>query len=190
MNGAATLELPDDPILLKQMIGQRDAVIAQRETSIAQHESVIAQRESALALCDIHIEKIQQEAATALAQREAQMEQIKREAAERIEALVAQHKAEIAAVLRRFYGPKSEKFDPRQLLIFGLAVAEEIPVDKTVVEAEAGEKLKTGRVNHKHGRRKLPEHLPRIEIPHDLSEKQKPCPCCGEMRVCIGSEIS
>jgi transposase len=69
-------------------------------------------------------------------------------------------------------------------------VAEEIPVDKTVVEAEAGEKLKTGRVNHKHGRRKLPEHLPRIEIPHDLSEKQKPCPCCGEMRVCIGSEIS
>ena len=151
MNGAATLELPDDPILLKQMIGQRDAVIAQRE---------------------------------------AQLEQVKREAAERIEALQQQHKAEMAAVLRRFYGPKSEKFDPRQLLLLGLAVADQIPVDEKVVEAETGEKLKTRRINHKHGRRKLPDHLPRIEIPHDLSEKQKPCPCCGEMRLCIGSEIS
>jgi transposase len=158
MNGAATLELPDDPILLKQMIGQRDAVITQREA--------------------------------ALAQREAQLEQVKREAAERIEALQQQHKAEIAAVLRRFYGPKSEKFDPRQLLIFGLAVADQIPVDEKAVEAEAGEKLKTRRVHHKHGRRKLPDHLPRIEIPHDLTEGQKPCPCCGEMRVCIGSEIN
>jgi transposase len=158
MNGAATLELPDDPILLKQMIGQRDAVIAE-------HESAIAQRE-------------------------AQMEQIKREAAERIEILQQQHKAEMTALLRRMYGPKSEKFDPRQLLIFGLAVAEEIPVDEKVVEAESGQKLKTRRINHKHGRRKLPDHLPRVEIPHDLTEKQKSCPCCGEMRVCIGSAIS
>jgi transposase len=144
MHGAATLELPDDPILLKQIIAQRDE----------------------------------------------QLEQVKREAAERIEAMTQQHKAELAAVLRRFYGPKSEKFDPRQLLIFGIAAAEQIPVDARVVEAETGEKLATRRVNHKHGRRKLPEHLPRIEIPHELSDEQKPCPCCGEMRACIGSEIS
>ena len=183
MNGAARLELPDDPILLKQMIGQRDAVIAQRD--------------SALALCDVHIGKIRQEAAWALAQREAaisqreaQLEQLKREAAERIEAMQQQHKAEMAAVLRRFYGPRSEKFDPRQLLIFGLAVADQIPVDEKVVEAESGGKLKTRRVHHKHGRRKLPDHLPRVEIPHELSDEQKPCPCCGQMRACIGSEIS
>jgi transposase len=177
MNGAATVELPDDPILLKQMIGQRDGVIAQRE--------------SALALCDVHIEQVRQEAAAALAQREVQLEQVKREAAERIEALVQQHNAEMAAVLRRFYGPKSEKFDPRQLLIFGIAAAEQIPVDAKAVEAETGEKLSTRRVNHhKHGRRELPAHLPRVEIPHDLSNEQKPCPCCGEMRACIGSEVS
>ena len=145
MNGAATLELPDDPILLRQIIVQR----------------------------------------------EAQLEQVKREAADRIETLVQQHKAEMAAVLRRFYGPKSEKFDPRQLLIFGIAAAEQIPVDKAVVEAETGEKLSTRRVNHhKHGRRELPAHLPRVEVPHELSDEQKPCPCCGEMRGCIGSEVS
>ena len=56
MNGAATLELPDDPILLRQIIVQR----------------------------------------------EAQLEQVKREAADRIETLVQQHKAEMAAV-RKVY---------------------------------------------------------------------------------------
>ena len=143
LNGVA--ELPDDPVLLKQMIVQQDAAIVQ----------------------------------------------IKREAAERIEAMQQQHKAEMDAILRRFYGPRTEKFDPTELLLFGVNVAEQVPVDDKVVEAESGEKLRTRRINHhKHGRRKLPEHLPRIEIIHDLSDEQKTCPCCGEQRTCIGSETS
>jgi len=116
--------------------------------------------------------------------------QIKREAAERIEAMAQRHKAEMNAILRRFYGPHAERFDPAQLLLFGLAIAEQMPVDEKVVEAESGEKLKTRRINHKHGRGKLPEHLPRVEVPHDLTDEQKKCPCCGEERQCIGSEIS
>jgi transposase len=126
-----------------------------------------------------------------LIERETQIEQIKREAAERIEAMEQRHKAEMDAVLRRFYGPRSEKFDPTELLLFGVNVAEQVPVDESVVEAEAGEKLVTRRINHhKHGRRKLPGHLPRVEVVHDLTDEQKICPCCGEARVCIGSETS
>jgi transposase len=137
------------------------------------------------------IVQIKVEAADALAQRESQFEQIKREAAETIEALTQRHKAEMAAILRRFYGPRSEAFDPTQLLLFGLKVAEQMPVDEKAVEAEAGEKLKTRRINHhKHGRRELPAHLPRIEIPHDLTDEQKKCPCCTKDRLCIGCEIS
>jgi transposase len=117
--------------------------------------------------------------------------QIKREAAERIEAMEQRHRAEMNAILRRFYGPRSEKFDPTELLLFGLSVAEQVPVDPAAVAAEAGEPLVTRRVNHhKHGRRKLPDHLPRIEVVHDLNDDQKKCPCCGEMRTCIGSEAS
>ncbi len=118
--------------------------------------------------------------------------QIKREAAERIEAMQQTHKAEMNAILRRFYGPRSEKFDPRQLLIFGIAVADQIPVDYAAVEVECGEKLVTRRINsrHKHGRGRLPENLPRVEILHDLSDAEKKCPCCGNDRVCIGSEVS
>jgi transposase len=108
-----------------------------------------------------------------------------------IEAMELRHKAELDAVLRRLYGPRSEKFDPTELLLFGVNVAEQIPVDEKTVEAESGQKLKTRRINHhKHGRRELPAHLPRVEVPHDLSDEQKKCPCCGKDRKCIGTEIS
>jgi transposase len=113
-----------------------------------------------------------------------------------IEAMEQRHKAEMAAILRRFYGPRSEAFDPTQLLLFGLTVAPDAPVDPAsdearAAEAESGQKLKTRRINHhKHGRRELPAHLPRIEIPHDLTDEQKKCPCCTKDRLCIGCEIS
>ncbi len=57
---------------------------------------------------------------------------------------------------------------------------------------ESGEKLGTRRVKnrHKHGRQQLPEHFPRIEIEHDLTDKEKACPCCGEIRHRIGQEVS
>jgi transposase len=41
-----------------------------------------------------------------------------------------------------------------------------------------------------HGRSPLPEHLPRREVVHDLSEEEKPCPCCGQARVCIGAQTA
>jgi transposase len=115
--------------------------------------------------------------------------QIKREAAERMEAMEQRHKAEMEAVFRRFYGPKSERFDPGQLLLFGIVV-DSLAVDVDAVEAEAGEKLTTRRVQHKHGRAKLPESLPRIPIEHDLKAEEKLCPCCGQERCRIGSEVS
>jgi transposase len=118
------------------------------------------------------------------------IDQIKHEAAAQLEAQQQRHKAEMDAILRRFYGPHAERFDPTQLLLFGLAVAQQMPVDEKVVEAESGQKLKTRKIHHKHGRGKLPEHLPRIEVVHDLTDEQKKCPCCGEERLCIGSETS
>ena len=43
---------------------------------------------------------------------------------------------------------------------------------------------------HKHGRRPLPDHLPRIDIEHDLDDAEKACPACGQMRERIGQEVS
>jgi len=119
----------------------------------------------------------------------AMIAQIKQEAADRIEAMKQQHQAEIAAVLRRFYGPKNERFDPRQLLLFGLRV-DTMPLDTRAVEDASGQKLVSRRVRHKHGRSPLPDHLPRIQIEHDLTDEEKKCPCCGEVRQRIGLEVS
>lgn len=106
-----------------------------------------------------------------------------------IERLNAEHKAQILALLKRYYGPKAERFDPRQLLLFGEIVVD-APVNTEAVAAEAGEKLKTRRVvnRHKHGRGPLPESLERIEIEHDVDNKA--CPACGHERCRIGQDIS
>jgi transposase len=130
-----------------------------------------------------------------LLEQHARLDRIQQEAAEQLEALrlrmEAEKQAEIAAILRRFYGPKSERFDPRQLLLFGVQV-DTTPLDEPAVVEEAGEPLVTRRVQNRqpHGRQRLPEHLPRIEIEHDLPEDQKPCPGCGEIRHRIGQQVS
>jgi len=150
-------QLPDDPVLLKQM---RVRECAARDAQIAR--------------------------------RDAQIEQIRQEAAGQLEAqrlrLEAEHKAEVQALLRRFYGPRREKFDPAQLLLFGQMI-DTLPVDTRAVEEESGQKLVTrrgrGRDNrHNHGRGKLPEHLERVVVEHDLPEAQK----AGMVR--IGCEIT
>jgi hypothetical protein len=77
---------------------------------------------------------------------------------EQLEAERRQHaeelKAAVAAILRRYYGPHSEKFDPRQLLLFGQHV-DTAPLDTASIEEESGELLKTRRPRHKHGRQQV-----------------------------------
>jgi transposase len=185
MSGVEQLEpLPREPQALMEIVLRQRAELDRRE--------------SALSLCDLHIEKIRQEAAAAIALREASIaereraiEQIRREAADQMEALRLRHQAEIAMLLRRFYGPRNEhfKFDPAQLLLFGKLVAS-MPLDGAAIEQESGEKLKTRRPRDKHGRQQLPAHLERIPVEYELTPEQQKCPCCGKPRRCIGKEIT
>ena len=158
----ATIQtLPDDPAMLKQLLAERRPAHAHRASDNA----------------------------VEVAARDQRLTQIKQEAAGTIEAMKQKHQAEVEAILRRFYGPKSERFDPAQLLLFGIVI-DSMPVDENAVEAESGEKLTTRRIQHKHGRAKLPEALPRVAIEHDLKPEEKKCPCCGQERCRIGKEVS
>lgn len=126
-------------------------------------------------------------------EREALIAQIRQEAARQLEAQAERHAAELKAaiqtLLRRYYGPRSERFDPRQLLLFGQRI-EQLPLDEASIAEEAGEELVTRRIKKRdqHGRQQLPDSLERIEIEHDLDDKA--CPACGNERCRIGAEVS
>jgi transposase len=154
-------ELPNDVALLKQLIVERESFI----------------------------DRIREEAAAQL-----EAERAERQAAidEAVKAAVdAAVQAAVAAILRRYYGPRSEKFDPRQLLLFGRRI-DALPLDEASIVEEAGKPLITRRVKHRdeHGRQQLPNELERIVIEHDLPAGQKACPACGSERCRIGAEVS
>ena len=147
MDDPAQLELPDDPIALREII------LSER----ARHMATLKERQQLIAQRDESIQLLSQD------------NQLLR------------HR--LAALLRSSYGPRSERFDPRQLLLFGLLVP---PVEPAAPSAPRTPSTH----RHNHGRQKLPAHLPRIAIEHDLEEEEKNCPCCGEPRQRMGSEQS
>jgi transposase len=128
-----------------------------------------------------------------IAEQQSIIQRIREEAARELEAERERHEAElkaaIQALLRRYYGPRSETFDPRQLLLFGQRI-DQLPLDESSIAEEAGEPLTTRRIKRrdKHGRQQLPDSLERIEIEHDLDDKA--CPACGNERCRIGAEVS
>ena len=162
-------QLPDDPAVLKQMV--------------IEHQTALVGRQ-------LQIERIEREAAAAVAEREARIERIRREAAEQIEAERQRHRAEMDALLRRFYVPRNERWDPTQLLLFGRLI-DTTPIDVKAVEQEAGQTLvsRRARNRHNHGRGALPEHLPREIVDHDLKDAEK-VGADGKPLVCIGYEVS
>jgi transposase len=91
-------------------------------------------------------------------------------------------------LLRRLYGPRAERWDPNQPLLF--ADLNQTPAEPPpVADADAKDPGRS-RKRPGHGRQPLPEHLPRKRHELDVSEAEKRCPCCGEQRCRIGEEVS
>jgi transposase len=103
---------------------------------------------------------------------------------------LAQAKHFVEQLLRSRYGPRSERVDANQLSMFDAGDSDgsaSVPI--STVEAPnpllVREHLRRGG-----GRGRLPDHLPREVVDHDLAEVAKLCPCCGEARQRIGCETS
>src|SRR5207244_3854806 len=89
---------------------------------------------------------------------------------------------QLQQLLRRFFGRSAEKLDPQQMLLFEKLLdqlAPKMPEACAIPPAPPAASAPSG---NGHGRRRLPVDLPRQKVIHDLSEDQKPCPCCGKMR--------
>jgi transposase len=89
-------------------------------------------------------------------------------------------------LLRRLYGPRSERLNPDQLLLF--AEPPEAEAKQPSQPMEPAESAKTRRKGH--GRQQLPRHLPRDRRVYELSAAERLCQGCGQARVVIGQEVS
>jgi transposase len=94
------------------------------------------------------------------------------------------HRLEL--LLRRLYGPRGERVDPNQPLLFPDAALGQDQPQPPAAPAEAHPKRKC----RPHGRRRLPENLPRVVQHHVLSEAERLCSSCGARREEIGIDRS
>ena len=94
-------------------------------------------------------------------------------------------------LLQRLYGPRGERFDPAQLLLFAELLTnpgQEAAPDSAADTAVANES--PPRRCRPHGRRRLPPNLPREPRHHELTAAARLCPSCGRERCDIGSDKS
>jgi transposase len=92
-------------------------------------------------------------------------------------------------LLRRFFGPRAEKYDPNQAVLFPDLQTEAAVENPPAEPAEAKEPAPPAR-QRGHGRQKLPGNLPRVPVLHDVPEAQRLCPGCGQACTCIGQDTS
>ena len=105
---------------------------------------------------------------------------------------VAALEHQIKLLLQRVKGSRQERIDPDQLLLFSLDELSDIveqltqgkPDDDLIDDSPRRRRKSRGRVG------KLPAHLEREIIRHELTEPERACPCCGEQRREIGVDSS
>src|SRR5262245_30170676 len=116
---------------------------------------------------------------------------LKRMLAELLEALrqerhdkeALQHRLD--QLLRRLYGPRAERFDANQPLLF--AVPPEAPAALTEPTVVADEDTPASR-RRGHGRQRLPAHLLRERRVYELTVAERCCPGCGAARMVLSEE--
>jgi transposase len=102
-----------------------------------------------------------------------------------------QHRLDL--LLRRIYGPRTERFDPNQPLLIPDAfepVAPEISEPGNAVPPDPEPGAAPKKTPRPHGRRVLPKNLRRVPRVYGLTEAERRCPECGECRVQISAERS
>ncbi len=105
---------------------------------------------------------------------------------EKYQAEIEYLQEQIRLLRNEVFGRSSERSivqDPTQLPLF------ELPGDASSTDSAPVEvAIEVGaHKRQKRGRKPLSDHLPRVEIIHDLSDEDKIC-ACGKQKVCIGQE--
>jgi len=199
------LNLSNDVEQLKAMIAEREAALAQRDSvhiaTIAEHEQIITRYTQTITQ---HAEKITQHETVIASQHDTIEKQLKK-----LDSLQRQ----VARLLRRQYGPQKERIDPNQLTLFTVEELEQLvreleqgkvdsvstddgsasdTSDAPAADSSTDDPLKPKPKPKRkgHGRRPIPDSIPREPVIHALPDEERICPCCGKLRKEIGSEVS
>ncbi len=101
--------------------------------------------------------------------------------------VTARLRQQVEVLLKRLYGPRAERIDPAQLVLFGEAMA---AAPEQEEEAPPEPETPAPAAKKGHGRKPLPKDLPRQRIVHDVADEEKVCPECGAAKKRIGEEVS
>lgn len=101
----------------------------------------------------------------------------------------------MSLLLRKLYGCKSEKLDPRQASLFDLLTAasedqQTAAAHDTASGIEAPTEPRSPKPGTGHGRRRLPDQLQRREKVHDLTDAEKEALGGADNLVVIGREVT
>ena len=99
---------------------------------------------------------------------------------------IDKQQAHIHYLVRMTFGRRSERLEG-PTLFDGLGDPE--PEPPAAPPEPSTEKIVVTKRRH-HGRRARPADLPRQREVLDITEAEKACPCCGQVRVCIGADVS
>lgn len=196
---------------LKAQLQQRDALLRanasllqEKESLLQEKDSLLHDQQSRLQLQsselrekDEHLQRTQAELVETQAQQAATSEQFTltlREKQDEINKL----RREIKRLLSAVRGSRQERINPDQLLLFSAEELQELAdelerakqdeAEPQPAADDPGKPSKSGR--KRGGRQRLPENLPREIARHELSEEERRCPCCGELRAEIDVEKS
>ena len=145
--------------------------------------------------------------ATVTRQRDEQARRLQRRIDE-LEVSKLRLEVELLRLKKWYYGPRADTLrgegEVAQMLLEFAGDLEARPVDcadlppevraqaDTDAAGDAGTDAAKALRRIKRGRRNLAafDHLPVSRHVHDLSEQERPCPCCGQMRQPIGQDVS
>lgn len=100
---------------------------------------------------------------------------------------IGQLSTRVEQLLRRLFGSRSERLDPNQLALF----AEVWALEQAALAPAEEEALQEAKPRKKgHGRKPLPENLPRKRVEHDVKPEEKVCAECGTEKQRIGETLT
>ncbi|MHC4252931.1 MAG: IS66 family transposase, partial [Planctomycetota bacterium] len=102
--------------------------------------------------------------------------------------LVEKLEHRIQLLLRRYYGPRAERYDPNQLTL--LAEEELAPARPEAAPLEEEPHEARPRRRRRRSRRDARRELPRKRVEHPVPERDLACGCCGEPLTRIGEDVS